>query len=316
MDKGNGLAATPVRPATPPSGVHLSSSLFAGSAAGCFSKTCVAPLSRLVVLRQVQSMPGELTSPVFQLCKDIYRKEGITAFWRGNCPTLLHRSCTSGLTFFVIAACNRFWKKPSEPRKGLDAFQWNLAISSTGALFSISLAHPLDVVKTRLLTERGNEQRYYRNTWNALRLIRRDEGVRGLYRGIGLSVTSAVPTIALNFTFFDTLRPLFESYYKKKANKLEVALCGGVSAACASSTLFPLDLLKKQMQLNGGRGRGGSEEVYLTWQDAVRRVYRQDGLRGFYRGLSLEIFKVVPGGAILFVANEYFLSWLNEGCVR
>lgn len=210
---------------------------------------------------------------------------------------------------------------PRERLVGLEAFSRTLLTSSVGAFFGIVIAHPLDVVKTRLLTERGDQlSRYYGNTSSAFLRILKDEGLRGFYRGLGLSLTCTVPTIALNFTFFSTLRPHFcerdhncsstrLAYLSHfiAARKLDVAVCGGLSAACASSILFPLDLLKKQMQLVG---RHGGEEVYGSWVDASRTVYRKSGWSGFYRGLPLEIAKVFPGGAILFVANESFLSWL------
>lgn len=288
----------------------LSSSLVAGGAAGCISKTCVAPLSRLVALKQVQAMPGsELYTGNFRSTRlvalDIYREEGVRAFWRGNCSTLLHRCCTSGFTFFTVAAFNRMM--PRERLVGLEAFGRTLLTSSVGAFFGIVIAHPLDVVKTRLLTERGDQlSRYYGNTSSAFLRILKDEGLRGFYRGLGLSLTCTVPTIALNFTFFSTLRPHF-CERDHNCSSTRVAVCGGLSAACASSILFPLDLLKKQMQLVG---RHGGEEVYGSWVDASRTVYRKSGWSGFYRGLPLEIAKVFPGGAILFVANESFLSWL------
>lgn len=290
---------------------HLLSSLVAGGAAGCISKTCVAPLSRLVMLRQVQSMPGESGLTVVQLFKGVTQAEGFFGFWRGNGATILHRACTSGITFFTIAAYHHMI--PREKLAGLENFKQSLFISSIGALCSISLAHPLDVAKTRLITEWGSpESRYYRTTSSTLMKIAKDEGIRGLYRGLGLSITSAVPAIALNFAFFTSLRPIVCGP-REPACKLQVALCGGVSAACASTILFPLDLLKKQMQLVGQRG---TEKVYENSLDAAKAVWRRAGgglrgVRGFYHGLPLEVMKVTPGGGILFVANEFVLSLLK-----
>lgn len=269
-----------------------------------FSKTCIAPLSRLVALRQVQSMPDRSCSlSSWQLARHVFKNEGPVAFWRGNCAMLLHRAVQSGLAFSVITALNTKSKRQDE-RVGARTFASTLLVTSIGATCSMFAAHPLDVVKTRLITECGKHgSRYYCSTGTAFRTILRDEGLAGFYRGFGVSMISTVPTIALNFAIFDTVRPLVCT--QEPATKTEVAMTGSFAAASASAMLFPLDLLKKQLQVSG---RGGASSI-----DAVRRIYRRGGgglggLRAFYRGLPLEIAKVAPGGAILFVSNEYLLS--------
>lgn len=304
----------------------FTSSLVAGGLAGCASKTCVAPLSRLVALRQVQSVrPMHSGLTVWEMVRSIIEKEGVSAFWRGNSATLLHRAVQSGLAFSVIAALDRVnWPRPRGEVGGTRAFSSRLAVSSIAASCSISVTHPLDVVKTRLITECGqNGSRYYQSTGQACVQILRDEGMSGFYRGFSMSLISAVPTIALNFAIFDTLRPII--CRQEPAAKIEVACTGSCSAAMASSITFPLDLLKKQLQLNGSHSlqlqldgsacakQQPSTPIFVgSAIDAARSIKRNAGWRGFYRGLTLEIAKVAPGGAILFVSNEYFLALLRR----
>jgi len=251
-------------------------------------------------LRQVQSMPCSASPnrlmtelPLTQLVRNIYGNEGgISAFWRGNGAAIAHRAFQSSITFATIAGCNKLWPR-DRTSSGFEKFFHSLSISTGAALLSTVIAHPIDVVKTRLYAERGDlsqGSRYYSSPCNALSVILRDEGTRGLFRGLGMSISSVVPTIALNVTLFDTFLPHIRKLdmharwgglsnrRQEKATKSEVALCGGCSAACASSALFPLDVMKKQMQLVGSRG---SAEVYRdTCMLLNRSISEEVGLKG------------------------------------
>lgn len=302
-------------------------SLVAGSLAGAISKTCVAPFSRLVALRQTQSLMDEVASinktaeslkktqslmlakpsnqSLKHLVKDIVKTEGLQAFWRGNTATLLHRACSSGIAFSTISLCQAWM--PSNYLGPRESLTRKFFVNSVACTCSISISHPLDVVKTRLFTERGGSQsRYYKGTWTAICKIVRDEGPRGFSRGLGLALASAVPTMACSFSFFDIFRGMVCK--EEPAAAWQIAGCGGLSTSCASTLLFPLDLLKRRMQLVGLRG---GAEVHGCWRDAACHIFHVEGVPGFYRGLTLELVKVLPGGAIMFLANDQILAQLR-----
>jgi len=88
---------------------------------------------------------------------------------------------------------------------------------------------------------------------------------------------------------------------------------GAASATSASTLLFPLDTLKKQLQVDGQHGR---KQIYGGCRDACWKIFERGGLREFYRGLTMEVFKVAPGGAVLFVANDILLRGLRTATTR
>ena len=63
----------------------------------------------------------------------------------------------------------------------------HLLAGATAGASGAFVTAPMDVVKTRLQTEASlpRDQRRYKGPINALRTIARDEGLRGLYRGLG-----------------------------------------------------------------------------------------------------------------------------------
>lgn len=78
---------------------------------------------------------------------------------------------------------------------------------------------------------------------------------------------------------------------------------------CDFAVTFPLDLLRRRMQLEGaaGRARVYKSGLFGTFGHIVRR----EGLRGLYRGILPEYFKVVPSVGIVFMTYEVLKSIMS-----
>jgi solute carrier family 25 phosphate transporter 23/24/25/41 len=73
-------------------------------------------------------------------------------------------------------------------------------------------------------------------------------------------------------------------------------LLGGVAGTVAASTCYPLDTIRRRMQMKG--------RMYSSQADAFATIWRQEGMRGFYRGWAANTLKVVPQNAIRLVSYE------------
>lgn len=78
--------------------------------------------------------------------------------------------------------------------------------------------------------------------------------------------------------------------------------CGSAAGLVSSTLTFPLDLVRRRMQLEGQRGL---QRQISSYSAVVGAVYSRQGLAGFYQGILPEYFKVVPGVAIAFCVFEY-----------
>ena len=66
--------------------------------------------------------------------------------------------------------------------------------------------------------------------------------------------------------------------------------CGGIAGLISSTATFPLDLIRRRMQLEG---QGGIRR-YRGYADVARAVFASGGFRGFYAGIIPEYYKVQP----------------------
>ncbi|KAL9998250.1 putative mitochondrial carrier domain superfamily [Helianthus debilis subsp. tardiflorus] len=78
-------------------------------------------------------------------------------------------------------------------------------------------------------------------------------------------------------------------------------ILNGSNEHCLAVT-FPLDLVRRRMQLEGA---GGRARVYKTGiLGNFRKIIKAEGFHGIYRGILPEYYKVVPSIGILFMTCE------------
>lgn len=74
-----------------------------------------------------------------------------------------------------------------------------------GGVCTVLAGHPLDTIKVRLQTmplPKAGEQPLYHGTLDCAKKTIRQEGFRGLYRGMSAPITGVAPIFALSFFGF------------------------------------------------------------------------------------------------------------------
>lgn len=311
--------------------VQLSASaqLLAGGVAGAISKTCTAPLARLTILQQVQGMKeeakmiqgraslaaGYTRSSIWEEAARILREEGALAFWKGNGVTILHRLPYSAINFYS------YEKYQDLLLRGLGAEEGGPAAASLGLGMAVkllaggcagctaaSLTYPLDLVRTRLAAQKRST--YYKGVWGTLGRIVRDEGVLGLYKGMGATLLGVGPNIAINFCVYETLKARWLLKHPETPPTLVSLACGSLAGIFSSTATFPLDLVRRRMQLEGA---GGRAKVYNKGVAGMfAHIVKHEGTLALYRGIVPEYYKVVPGVSIAFMTYDYMKRKLKE----
>ena len=85
-------------------------------------------------------------------------------------------------------------------------------------------------------------------------------------------------------------------------------MCGSIAGLASSTVTFPLDVVRRRLQLDGQRGQNME---YKSYFDTFKSIYRKQGLRAFYHGILPEYYKVVPGVAIAFCVYERAKSFFG-----
>lgn len=284
------------------------SQLLAGGIAGAVSKTCTAPLARLTILFQVQGMHSNVATMskpcIWREASRIVGEEGFRAFWRGNLVTIAHRLPYSSVSFYAYERYKHLLQSISGLEGNRDNVAADVCIRLLGGglagITAASVTYPLDLVRTRLAAQ--TNVIYYSGIGHALRTICREEGVLGLYKGLGATLLGVGPSIAISFSVYETLRSSWQLERPQDSPVLVSLACGSLSGIASSTATFPLDLVRRRMQLEGA---GGRARVYNTGIfGTFRHIIKNEGLRGLYRGILPEYYKVVPSVGIVFMTYE------------
>jgi len=250
---------------------------------------------------------------VITTLKKIFEVEGMIGYFKGNGTNVLKIVPHNAIRFFSFEVIkqkqkinnqksNSVFKAISNPESNLSTLQRLWAGGCAGGLACI-FTHPLDLIRTRLALQ--TTQQRYTGIMNCVKLVSREEGYLGLYKGMGVALISAVPATAINFTTYETLKELTT---RLGGNVIALAsVNGAVAGALSMTVLYPLDLCKRRLMVAGVEGFPS----YKGPIECLIDTYKREGVRGLYRGISLAYLKVIPAISLTFLSYEATLSFLN-----
>lgn len=231
----------------------------------------------------------------------------LQAFWKGNISAELLYISYGAAQFSAYRFANQCLK-PLDLPNGAEAF---ISGAVAGAS-ATTLTYPLDLLRTRFAAQ--GPDRIYASLRGSIRDIWRDEGVRGFFQGLGAGVAQVVPYMGLFFSAYETLRPLLATLSLPFGSG--DATAGVLASVMAKTGVFPLDLIRKRLQVQGPtltRYAGGKIPVYGKgiWRTG-RSIVKREGWRGLYRGLSVGLVKSAPASAITMWTYERALGVMKE----
>lgn len=255
--------------------------------------------------RDVQG--GPIYKGTLRTMRHIVRSEGITGLWKGNVPAELLYVCYSAVQFTTYRSTTLFLHS-ALGEGALPAPAESFVAGAFAGGVATAATYPLDLLRTRFAAQ-GND-RVYRNLRRAVVQIGREEGARGFFRGLGPGVAQIVPYMGFFFAVYEGLRP--------HVADLELpfssggALAGTVASVMAKTGTFPLDLVRKRMQVQGPTRRRYVHKNIPEYRGTVRTVraiLQKEGIRGLYRGLTVSLFKAAPASAVTMWTYERALRF-------
>ncbi|KAM1949446.1 hypothetical protein ACFX15_009500 [Malus domestica] len=256
----------------------------AGAVAGAAAKSVTAPLDRIKILMQthgvrVGQQSAKKAISFLEAITMIGKEEGIKGYWKGNLPQVIRIIPYSAVQLFAYEA----YKKLFRGKDGELSLLGRLAAGACAGMTSTFVTYPLDVLRLRLAVEPG-----YRTMSEIALNMLKEEGVASFYYGLGPSLIGIAPYIAVNFCIFDLVKKSLPEDFQKKAEAS--LLTGLVAASLATLTCYPLDTVRRQMQMKG--------TPYKTVLDAIPGIVERDGLVGLYRGFLPNALKTLPNSSI------------------
>jgi solute carrier family 25 phosphate transporter 23/24/25/41 len=286
--------------------------LTAGGIAGIVSRTAVSPMERLKILYQVQHITGHDVqakyTTQFQSLKRILQEEGVRGFFRGNGANCIRVFPYTGCQFLAMSEYSKAWKQFSGA-KTLSTWEKQF-VGGFAGVTSVLVTYPLDMVRGRLTAQGGAvEIVQYTGLRDGFMKIFRAEGIRGLYAGIAPTLIGIYPYVALNYTTYETLKE-YSPFGDTFAWRI---FAGSVAGTTGQTVAYPLDLLRRRFQLQAMPGNPLPEHKrYKSVSHALKIIYQNEGVLGFYKGFFINFVKTAPTIAIMFVVNDACMDVLGR----
>lgn len=137
--------------------------------------------------------------------REVYRTEGIRGFWRGQLGTF-YRETGGSAAWFGSYETLSLWFKKRAGSNDIPIWQQMVSGAAAGMSYNIS-TFPADTIKSKIQTgELTNVRPTFMNVGKELW---RAQGLKGLYRGCGITVARSAPSSALIFTCYEAMRKHF-----------------------------------------------------------------------------------------------------------
>jgi mitochondrial ornithine carrier protein len=216
----------------------FSALLVAGAASGAFTSLLLTPIELIKCKMQIPLPPSHLASDLgyttlkppgpLQLIKQVFKSQGLLGFWHGQLGTLIRETGGSAAWFGSYEGAKILFERynlktlhSNEKHSSIESSTHVSRTSSTsflqqllaGALAGISynfFFYPADTIKSRMQTEEaavvGSRQMTFLKTGKELWV---QQGLKGFYRGCGITVFRAAPSSAIIFSIYEELRRAF-----------------------------------------------------------------------------------------------------------
>ncbi|RDB27633.1 hypothetical protein Hypma_003290 [Hypsizygus marmoreus] len=202
---------------------------------------------------------------------------------------------------------------PAPTASFLPAKSWrHFVAGGLGGMCAAIVTSPFDVVKTRLQSTLFREKSAsvglvgnggsvvvggprpsgllysFVETGHILRDIYREESPRALFKGLGPSLVGVIPARSINFYTYGNGKHIIANHFNNGQENTRVqAAAAAVAGIVTGTATNPIWVVKTRLQLSASHHIDASGQRVLgsSWS-MIKHILKNEGIRGFYRGLS------------------------------
>ncbi|XP_022104222.1 solute carrier family 25 member 35-like [Acanthaster planci] len=279
------------------------SEFFLGGVAACGACLFSNPLEVVKTRMQLQ---GELKARgtyhrhyrhVFHAFYTIGRVDGLRALQKGLVPALWYQLFMNGVRLGSYQCLVNLGL--TRNAKGEVSVLRSVAAGAFAGCTGAFISSPFYMVKTHLQAQSHSViavgyQHQHTSFTAAVLHIFREGGVTGLWRGATAAMVRVSFGSAAQLSTFSTSKEMVLKtnffHPQSVAVPLFASMASGVAVVCV---MTPFDVISTRLY-NQGLDTGGKGVYYSGFADCLAKIYKKEGLFGFYKGWSASWFRTAP----------------------
>ena len=277
--------------------------LLAGVAA-TIGKTSTAPLERVKLLLQNQHTISAVEKKylgMLDCLKKLVKSEGFFSLWRGNTINVIRYFPNQALNFAFKDTFKKYFANYDPDKEFTKFFIGNCFSGGLAGSISLMILHPIDLVRTRLATDNKSNSgvRKFGGTLDCFKKLYLNEGgIKSLYTGIVVSVIGIFLYRALYFGGYDTFKA---KMMNEETNFFVKWIAAQTITIMSGMCLYPLDTVRRRIIVQSGE----ANKLYKNSFDCIRKMYVQEGMKGYYKGFIANAFRTCGSSIVLVLYDEF-----------
>lgn len=243
----------------------------------------------------------------------IFKSEGIKGFFRGYKATLMTTPVFHSVYFPLYESFR--WK--ISQKLDLDKSSPKVVAMSSGSAGIIwnVITNPFWLVRTRMQAEvfRHSSQihysRKYKSIIGSVYKIYSNEGFFALYAGLSASILG-LSHVWIYFPLYEALKSYFKTTYHWNDESLssKFIVWSSISAKLMTSWItYPHEVVRSRQQDIRSFDKQSKGLIQV-----IKTTFNNEGLRAFYKGFSLNLLRMLPQNAIIFLLYENLSMFISN----
>ncbi|KAJ3323782.1 hypothetical protein HDV06_001152 [Boothiomyces sp. JEL0866] len=258
----------------------------AGACSGVAQVTAGHPFDTVKTRMQVSTA---FHSPLDCLVQTV-KHEGFFGLYKGMTAPILGVAFVNSVLFTSNA-----WFKGLFEKKELELSEIYISGGCAG-MVSAFVASPIEMIKIRLQASRtvGN----HLTPTQVVQQLLREFGVKGLYRGLDITLIKEFPANAAYYTGFEIAKRQLGK--NGELTIFDYMLSGSFAGVCYWTACYPIDVVKARIQQR-------SDVSTSIWRNVVD-LYKRGGIGAFTRGYKPSLMRTIPSSAATFTVYELVIN--------
>ncbi|KAK0548588.1 hypothetical protein OC846_004418 [Tilletia horrida] len=284
-------------------------SLFAGTVAGAVEGFATYPIEYTKTVAQFAAKEGSKAPGPITIVKQTIAKDGFIGLYSGCGALVAGNAVKAGVRFLSYDYFKTLLRDKDGRLSGPRSLLAGLGAGMMEAVFAVT---PSETIKTKLIDDgKRDVPKYPRSLIGGTRAIIAEEGLRGIYRGLGPVMLRQGANSSVRFGTYSTVKNLVQGSARPGQSLpggITFAI-GAVAGVVTVYTTMPFDVIKTRMQSLEARTR------YRNMFNCAAVTLREEGVLAFWRGATPRLARLVLSGGIVFTVYEEVMKVLNSRTV-
>ncbi|CAG8511488.1 12477_t:CDS:10, partial [Gigaspora rosea] len=288
-----------------------------GAAGGVVSMALTYPL--ITISSRLQVQKDNKAAEAYKGGRDaiikIIKDEGFSGLYSGVSSAIFGIAVTNGVYYYFYEWTKAMFEKSAKSKRPISIKESMLSGAIAGALTAV-VTNPIWVVNIRMTTRKDSLDENIQSESNVkqararrlgtistvLKIIEED-GIMAFWQGVIPALILVINPI-IQYTAYEQLKVQLEKL--KKLGNLDFFLLGAVSKLIATGITYPYIVVKSRMQL---RQSSRESSRYNSVLDGIRKIIKDEGIGGLYKGITYKLLQSVLTAAFLFMYKEAFFAY-------